>query len=55
MSNYKEMYLKLFNKITDVINELQEIQQLTEEMYIESKEITIIEMHKKSPITPNDE
>jgi len=35
MPNYKKMYHILFNKITDIINELQEVQQLTEEMYID--------------------
>ncbi len=38
MEDYKEMYFKLFNKITDVIAELQEIQQLTEEIYIDKQE-----------------
>jgi hypothetical protein len=28
------MYYKLFNTITDVINELQEVQKETEEMYL---------------------
>lgn len=35
MSDYKMMYHILFNKITDIINELQEIQRLTEEMYMQ--------------------
>lgn len=41
MENYKEMYYKLFNKITDVIGELQNIQKETEEIFItgESAEI----------------
>ena len=34
MDKYEEMYKTLFNKITDVIDELKEIQQQTEEMYI---------------------
>lgn len=38
MEDYKEMYFNLFNKITDVIAELQEIQQLTEEIYIDKQE-----------------
>lgn len=42
------MYNKLFNKITDVIYELQEIQQLTEEMYISSDEPTIIIIGKNN-------
>lgn len=38
MADYKAMYYKLFNKVSDVIGDLQEIQQLCEEMYIESEE-----------------
>jgi len=38
MADYKTMYYKLFNKITDAINDLQEIQQLCEQLYIESEE-----------------
>jgi len=38
MADYKTMYYKLFNKITDVINDLQEIQQLCEQLYVESEE-----------------
>ena len=34
MDKYEEMYKKLFNKITDVIEELKKVQQQTEEMYI---------------------
>ena len=34
MNEYEEMYRKLFNKITDVIEELKEVQKQTEEMYI---------------------
>lgn len=34
MTDYKEMYYKLFNRITDVIEELKEIQEEVEEMYI---------------------
>lgn len=38
MENYKEMYLTLFNAITDEIERLKEIQQKVEEMYINSEE-----------------
>lgn len=31
MANYKKLYLKSFNKITDIINELSEFQQELEE------------------------
>ena len=34
MNNYKEMYLILFNAITDAIKILQEAQQKVEEIYI---------------------
>ena len=36
MPNYKEMYLTLFRKISDVIEELEKIQTVTEEIYIET-------------------
>ena len=36
MADYKEMYLQLYNKITDVIEELQQIQRQTEELYIQT-------------------
>ena len=36
MTDYKELYHLLFNKITDVVDELQQIQQLAEKLYIES-------------------
>jgi len=45
MADYKKMYHTLFNKITDIINELQEVQRLTEEMYIE-QDNSIIELYK---------
>ena len=34
MEKYKEMYLTLFNAITDEIERLKELQQKVEEMYI---------------------
>lgn len=37
MADYKAMYFELFHKITDVIEELKEIQQKTEEIYIQSE------------------
>ncbi len=36
MADYKKMYFELFNKITDVIEELKEIQQKTEEIYMDT-------------------
>ena len=38
MVNYKEMYSILFNKMTDIIEEIQQIQRQTEEMYLDSKD-----------------
>jgi len=40
------MYFELFNKITDVIIELQEVQRKTEEMYLNSEEPQIIELKR---------
>lgn len=37
MNIYKDMYFELFNKITDVIEELQQIQIAVEKMYIYSR------------------
>ena len=34
MEDYKEMYLSLFNAITDEIERLKELQQKVEEIYI---------------------
>ena len=35
MPNYKELYFELFNKLTDVIEELKNIQTEMEEKYID--------------------
>ena len=37
MPDYKELYLKLFNEITDVIEKLKEIQKEAEEIYIKGE------------------
>jgi len=37
MSEKEELYFTLFNKITDIIEELKEVQRQTEEMYINIK------------------
>ena len=34
MPNYEKFYHLLFNKVTDVIEELQKVQQEAEEIYI---------------------
>lgn len=55
MPDYKTMYLKLFNAITDAVEILQDAQRKTEEIYITSSEqdegkikyFKIIEKEKK--------
>ena len=37
MPEYKDLYYKLFNRITDIIEELKELQNQAEEMYINSQ------------------
>lgn len=36
MADYQKMYVRLFNKVTDVIEELQQAQRDTEQLYLES-------------------
>lgn len=52
MPDYKKMYYMLFNKITDVIGELQLIQCQMEELYMESSEsenkAKLIELKRES-------
>lgn len=52
MTDYKKMYFLLFNKITDTIQCLQEIQQQAEKMYIvqEEVEIRMVELPDKEEI-----
>ena len=38
MPDYQKLYTTLFNKIIDIIEELQEVQRLTEELYLQSEE-----------------
>lgn len=53
MPNYQEMYATLFRRVTAVINELQEVQGQTEEMYVSSEppdiRILDIEGNAKQP------
>ncbi|ADU26830.1 hypothetical protein [Ethanoligenens harbinense] len=48
MADYQQMYLKLFNKITDIIEELQQIQEEVEELYIKGSEpdLTVLKSQK---------
>ena len=38
MADYKKMYLELFNGITDVIEQLKQLQSEAEERYIQTAE-----------------
>ena len=42
MPDYKEMYFALYREVTKVIEQLQEIQQKTEEIYIQSEDRLIL-------------
>jgi len=44
MPNYKDMYFKLFDKITSAINILQWAQREGEEAYIDSDDPSIIQL-----------
>ena len=48
MPDYKSMYFKLFNKITDTIESLKEAQQEAEEQYLAAEENA-----EKEEETPN--
>jgi hypothetical protein len=45
MPDYQKMYHALFNEVSDIIRQLQQIQLNTEEMYVESKEPDITLLH----------
>jgi hypothetical protein len=44
------MYTELFNKVTVIIEQLQEIQQQTEQMYIESPEPKIFLIKREDDV-----
>lgn len=48
MPNYKNMYYTLFNKVTDIIDDLQKVQQQTEEMYIQEENTIKVYPTKKT-------
>lgn len=52
MDCYREMYCRLFHKVTDIIEELQVIQMETEEMFLtqepEPKILSISEIKEKN-------
>ena len=38
MADYKQMYFKLFNKLTDICEEIKQIQAEAEEIFLETEE-----------------
>ena len=42
MSDYQKMYMILFNRITDIIEELKEIQKEAEEIFIRDSDNIIV-------------
>ena len=46
MVDYKKMYFKLFNAITDAIEEIKEIQEKGEDNYCKAIEILILAQQK---------
>ncbi|UWG96518.1 hypothetical protein LPY66_16730 [Dehalobacter sp. DCM] len=54
MADYKKMYTELFNKVTVIIEQLQEIQQQTEQMYIESLESKIFLLKRENDMINSD-
>lgn len=57
MPDYQAMYAVLFRKITTVIEELQGVQQQTEEMYISSEppDIRVLDMNRADEQKPDTE
>lgn len=57
MPDYQKMYHSLFNDVTDAVTKLQQAQQRTEEMYIDSKETVLTTFlggsEKKSTDSPD--
>lgn len=49
MDNYKDLYYLLFNRITDIIEEMKSIQQLSEEMFITLQENTAENTENTTP------
>lgn len=47
MPDYRAMYYKLFNAITDTIQVLQQAQQTAEEIYISFEEKEYIELNNE--------
>lgn len=55
MVDYKSMYLQLFNKVSDVISELQNMQATMEEMYASAEDTPIRSDEETTKDQPKDE
>jgi len=56
MDSYSEMYCRLFNKITDVIHELEKVQRETEELFLsEEKKRQIVPIKSKESLQKSRE
>lgn len=55
MADYKSMYLHLFNKVSDVISELQNTQAIMEEMYASAEDMPIRSDGQTTKAQPKDE
>lgn len=53
MPDYQKMYIKLFNKVTDVIAELQQIQRETEQLYIKNADNELFMLKAKGNTSNN--
>ena len=49
MPDFQEMYYTLFRRITAVINDLQEVQRKTEEMYVSAEPPELIVLDTGNP------
>ncbi len=55
MPDYQKMYHSLFNDVTDAITRLQQAQQKTEQLYIDSPEPTLTALpHDTTEKKPGD-
>lgn len=48
MTDYKKLYFELFNKITDIIEELKAIQIRAEELFISDENNNVCEDEKEN-------
>lgn len=52
MDSYKKMYYRLFNRVTDVIRELESIQTETEELFLSQNRSKPLKTENILPLRP---